>query len=103
MSGRNSFNELTNTISAERRAYIEERKIELREEMALAELRQAMGVSQAALAKQLEVLQAAIAKLASLFPCEHDAHMIFVSSNLPWIPFHDIVLYQKCAAKCDQD
>jgi len=63
MSGKNSFNELTNTISAERRAYIEERKIELREEMALAELRQAMGISQAALAKQLEVLQPAIAKL----------------------------------------
>jgi len=63
MSGRNSFNELTKTISPERRAYIEERKIELREEMELAELRQAIGMSQEAMARQLEVLQPAIAKL----------------------------------------
>lgn len=63
MSGRNSFSELTKTISSERRAYIEQRKIELREEMELAELRQALGLSQEALAKQLKVLQPAIAKL----------------------------------------
>jgi DNA-binding XRE family transcriptional regulator len=63
MSGRNSFNELTKTISPERRAYIEERKIDLREEMELADLRQAIGMSQEALAKQLDVQQPAIAKL----------------------------------------
>lgn len=63
MSGRNSFNDLTKNISPERRAYIEERKIELREEMELAELRQAIGMSQEAMARQLEVLQPAIAKL----------------------------------------
>ena len=40
-----------------------EEEIELREEMALAELRQAIGVSQQALATQLEVMQPAVAKL----------------------------------------
>ena len=63
MSNRKPFGELTKNISAERRAYIEERKIELREEMELAELRQAIGMSQDAMAKQLEVQQPAVAKL----------------------------------------
>jgi len=63
MSGRNSFSELTKALSPERRARIEIRKIELREEMALNELRQAIGVSQEVLAEQLQVLQPAIAKL----------------------------------------
>jgi len=63
MSGRNSFKKLTENISPERRARIETKKIELREDMELAELRQAIGISQEALAKHLEVLQPAIAKL----------------------------------------
>jgi ribosome-binding protein aMBF1 (putative translation factor) len=63
MSNRKPFSELTKTITPERRAYIEERKIELREEMALADLRQAMGVSQEELAKHLKVQQPAVAKL----------------------------------------
>lgn len=63
MSGRNSFEKLTRDISPERRVRIEERKIALREEMALHELRQAIGTSQEELAEQLKVLQPAIAKM----------------------------------------
>ncbi|MBL4712294.1 MAG: XRE family transcriptional regulator [Gammaproteobacteria bacterium] len=63
MSSRNPFNKLTKDISPKRRAGIEARKIELREEMELNELRRAIGVSQEVLAEQLNVLQPAIAKL----------------------------------------
>ena len=63
MSGRHSFKKLTENISSERREAIEERKIELREEMALHELRQAIGTSQEILAEQLDVMQPAIAKM----------------------------------------
>ncbi|GJL56567.1 MAG: hypothetical protein NPIRA02_36990 [Nitrospirales bacterium] len=63
MSGRQNFNKLTKHLSPERRAKIEGRKIELREEMALHELRQAIGTSQEVLADQLDVLQPAIAKM----------------------------------------
>ena len=63
MSGRSSFKKLTKNISAKRRAKIESRKIELREEMALHELRQAIGTSQESLADSLDVLQPAIAKM----------------------------------------
>jgi len=63
MINRKPFGELTKGITAERRAYIEERKIELREEMGLSELRQALGVSQAELANYLDIQQPAVAKL----------------------------------------
>ena len=63
MSGRNSFKKLVENISPERRANIETRKNELREEMALHELRQAIGISQETLADKLDVLQPAIAKM----------------------------------------
>ena len=63
MNRRKSFTELTKDLSPERRARIEERKIELREEMALHELRQAIGTSQEILAEQLGVMQPAIAKM----------------------------------------
>jgi len=63
MSGRNSFKKLTKDFSQERRTKIEARKIELREEMELHELRQAIGTSQEALAEGLDVLQPAIAKM----------------------------------------
>jgi transcriptional regulator with XRE-family HTH domain len=63
MSGRNSFTKLTEDISPKRRTRIEERKIELREEMALHELRQAIGTSQEIMAEQLDVMQPAIAKM----------------------------------------
>ena len=63
MTGRNSFDKLTKDISAERRALIEARKIELREEMELSDLRRAIGVSQEDLAKKLDVGQPAVAKM----------------------------------------
>jgi len=63
MTNRKPFGELTKGITAERRAYIEERKIELREGMGLSELRQALGVSQAELANHLDIQQPAVAKL----------------------------------------
>jgi len=63
MSGRHAFDKLTKDISPKRRAGIEEKKIQLREEMALHELRQAIGTSQETLAGQLDVLQPAIAKM----------------------------------------
>jgi len=63
LSGRNSFKKLIENISPERRANIESRKTELREKMALRELRQAIGISQQALADKLNVLQPAIAKM----------------------------------------
>lgn len=63
MSGRNSFKKLTKGISPERRARIEARKVKLREEMELHELRKAVGASQEELATTLGVNQPAIAKL----------------------------------------
>jgi len=63
MTGRQPFNKLTKGISAERRARIETRKVELREEMSLYELRQAIGSSQEMMADKLGVKQPAIAKL----------------------------------------
>jgi len=63
MSGRSPFKDLVQDLTPERRANIESKKAELREEMALHELRQALGVSQEALADKLDVLQPAIAKL----------------------------------------
>ena len=63
MSGRHAFDKLTKNISFKRRAGIEEQKVELREEMTLHELRQAIGTSQETLADRLDVLQPAIAKM----------------------------------------
>ena len=63
MSGRNPLKKLVRDISPERRANIESKKTELREEMALHELRQALGVSQEVLADKLDVLQPSIAKM----------------------------------------
>ena len=50
MTGRHRFPGLTETLSPERRARIERRKIDLREDMALHELRRALGTSREALA-----------------------------------------------------
>lgn len=63
MSGRKPFGSLTKDFSQERRAKIEARKTELREEMALHDLRKAIGASQAELAEHLAVNQPAIAKM----------------------------------------
>lgn len=63
MTGRSPFNELTKDISAERRTAIDARKSELREEMELHQLRQAIGISQEELAERLAVGQPAVAKM----------------------------------------
>ena len=63
MTGRNKFSRLTENLSPERRAKIEMRKIDLREEMALHELRKVLGTSQADLAARLDVNQPAITKM----------------------------------------
>ena len=63
MSGRKSFGDLTKDFSQARRARIETRKTELREEMALHEFRKAIGTSQEELARCLGVNQPAIARM----------------------------------------
>ena len=63
MTGRTQFSKLTENLSPQRRARIEARKIELREDMALHELRKALGQSQEALAAKLDVNQPAITKM----------------------------------------
>ena len=63
MSGRKPFSALTEDMSQERRAKIEARKLDLREDMALRELRKAIGASQERLAEALDVNQPAIAKM----------------------------------------
>lgn len=63
MSGRNSFKNLTKNISPERRAVIDARKIELREEIELCELSQVIGTSQEVLAERLNVMQPVVAKM----------------------------------------
>jgi transcriptional regulator with XRE-family HTH domain len=57
------FSELTKDFSLERRARIEVKKVALREEMNLAELRQAFSLTQATLAEALCVGQAEISKI----------------------------------------
>lgn len=57
------FSELTKAFSPERRARIEARKAELRPEMDLAELRQALALTQSTLAEALGVGQAEVSKI----------------------------------------
>lgn len=59
----NKFSKLTADFSPERRARIEEKKLLLREEMNLAEMRQALTLTQATLAETLGVGQAEISKI----------------------------------------
>jgi ribosome-binding protein aMBF1 (putative translation factor) len=63
MSGRKPFSNLTKDFNQERRAKIEAQKVELREEMALHDLRKAIGTSQEVVAHSLGVKQPAIAKM----------------------------------------
>jgi ribosome-binding protein aMBF1 (putative translation factor) len=63
MSGRKPFEQLTKDLPANRRHKIEAIKSELRDNMALCELRQAIGISQDTLAERLNVLQPAVAKI----------------------------------------
>ena len=63
MSGHHPFRELTKDFSPERQARIAEKVLQLKQEMALAELRHARQQSQADLAARLHVHQPAIAKM----------------------------------------
>lgn len=67
------FSELTQDISEERRKGIEAKKATVREEMDLAELRQALELTQTTLAETLGVGQAEVSKI------EHRTDM-FVST-----------------------
>jgi transcriptional regulator with XRE-family HTH domain len=63
MTGRRPFKELTKKFSAERKARVEARVTELKQEMMLSELRQARAHTQQKLARALKVNQPAVAKL----------------------------------------
>jgi transcriptional regulator with XRE-family HTH domain len=63
MTGHRSFSNLTKKFSPERRARIATEATELRAEMELAELREALHVTQTELSKALKVRQPAVAKL----------------------------------------
>ena len=63
MTGRNKFATLRDKMSPERQAAVAARVAELREEMTLAELRQARQLTQATLSETLHVGQAAVAKM----------------------------------------
>jgi ribosome-binding protein aMBF1 (putative translation factor) len=63
MTGRHSFKELTKGFSPERKGRIAARAQELKETMALHELRQARARSQEDLAREMDVGQPAVAKL----------------------------------------
>lgn len=63
MSGRHSFNKLKDSMSAESQKQIQKKLINLRQEMALAEVRKAMSLTQEDLAVMLHIKQAALARL----------------------------------------
>ncbi|AFZ51077.1 XRE family transcriptional regulator [Dactylococcopsis salina] len=57
------FSELTQNFSEEQRQRIEEKKAALWEEMSLAEIRQALSLTQSTLAETMDVGQAEISKI----------------------------------------
>jgi ribosome-binding protein aMBF1 (putative translation factor) len=63
VSGHHKFSRLTEDFSEERRAEVSQRTVQLKAEMALGELRQALQLSQAELATSLQVKQPAISRL----------------------------------------
>jgi hypothetical protein len=63
MTGHHKFSQLTQDFSPARKAKIAAKKAQLKEEMALDELRQALKISQAELAEKLQVKQPAISRL----------------------------------------
>lgn len=63
MTGRKSFKTLTTGFTKEQREKVDAAKAALRQEMSLAELRQARKLTQDALSQMLQVGQPAIAKL----------------------------------------
>lgn len=63
MTGRNKFDTLRTAMSPKQKAAVSRKVIALREEMTLAELRQARQMTQATLSDTLHVGQAAVAKM----------------------------------------
>ena len=63
MSGRHSFNKLKSTMSAQSQERIHKKINQLQQDMALAEVRKAMSLTQVDLAEMLHIKQAAIARL----------------------------------------
>ena len=63
MSGRHSFNKLKDSMSARSQERIEKKLKQLRQDMALSEVRKAMSLTQADLAAVLHIKQAALARL----------------------------------------
>jgi predicted transcriptional regulator len=63
MSGHRKFSQLTEHFSEQRRTEITQKTAQLRTEMALNELRQALQLSQAELAAKLKIKQPAVARL----------------------------------------
>jgi DNA-binding XRE family transcriptional regulator len=63
MSGRHSFNKLKGSMSVQSQERIKKKLKQLRQEMALAEVRKAMSLTQVDLAEMLHIKQAALARL----------------------------------------
>ena len=63
MSGHYAFNKLKDSMSLEAKQNIQSKLIHLRQEMALAEVRKAMFLTQGDLAEMLHIKQAALARL----------------------------------------
>lgn len=63
MSGRHSFSKLADTLSKESKNQIQKKLKQLRHEMALAEVRKAMSLTQEDLAALLHIKQAALARM----------------------------------------
>ena len=63
MSGHHSFNKLKDSMSARSQERIEKKLKQLRQDMALSEVRKAMSLTQADLAEVLHIKQAALARL----------------------------------------
>lgn len=63
MSVRHSFNKLKSSMSAQSQVRIQKKIKKLRQDMALAEVRKAMSLTQVDLAEMLHIKQAAIARL----------------------------------------
>lgn len=63
MSGRHPFNTLKNLMSTQSQNRVNKKLKNLRQEMALAEVRKAMSLTQTDLAEELHIRQAALARL----------------------------------------
>jgi DNA-binding transcriptional regulator YiaG len=63
MSGHHSFDKLKNSLSPESKERIKKKIKKLHQEMALAEVRKAMSLTQEELAEMLHIKQAAVARL----------------------------------------